>query len=132
MIIREIVVEPQAIAWLPWAVSYFFFIGLAFSSVFVGLLIHKVEKNVRHEFIAIIVALSCAIVAPIALTADLHQPSRIVNFYLHLTPWSWMAWGAIFLPLFTLAVIGYFYAYCVKLFHNSIYLGFCIFSIGDS
>lgn len=24
MIIREIVVEPQAIAWLPWAVSYFF------------------------------------------------------------------------------------------------------------
>ncbi len=51
MIIREIVVEPQAIAWLPWAVSYFFFIGLAFSSVFVGLLIHKMEKNVRHEFI---------------------------------------------------------------------------------
>ncbi|HHT7865021.1 NrfD/PsrC family molybdoenzyme membrane anchor subunit [Pasteurella multocida] len=108
MIIREIVVEPQAIAWLPWAVSYFFFIGLAFSSVFVGLLIHKMEKNVQHEFIAIIVALSCAIVAPIALTADLHQPSRIVNFYLHLTPWSWMAWGAIFLPLFTLAAVGYF------------------------
>lgn len=25
MIIREIVVEPQAIAWLPWAVSYFFY-----------------------------------------------------------------------------------------------------------
>ncbi|XWY20526.1 NrfD/PsrC family molybdoenzyme membrane anchor subunit [Bisgaard Taxon 45] len=108
MIIREILVEPQAIAWLPWAVSYFFFIGLAFSCVLVGLLIHKVEKNVQHELMAIAIALNCTIVAPIALTADLHQPSRIVHFYLHLTPWSWMAWGAIFLPLFTMAVIGYF------------------------
>ncbi|AKD37596.1 hypothetical protein I926_01330 [Pasteurella multocida subsp. multocida OH4807] len=108
MMIREIVVEPQAIAWLPWAVSYFFFIGLSFSSVFVGLWINQKEKNLWAEFIAITLALSCAIVAPIALTADLHQPSRIVNFYLNLTPWSWMAWGAIFLPLFTVAVVGYF------------------------
>ncbi|MFD1805850.1 NrfD/PsrC family molybdoenzyme membrane anchor subunit [Pasteurella oralis] len=107
MIIREILVEPQAIAWLPWAVSYFFFIGLSVSSVFVGLLINRVEKNQYHEFIAVTIALSCAIVAPIALTADLHQPSRIMHFYVNLTPWSWMAWGAIFLPLFTLAVVGY-------------------------
>lgn len=108
MTIREILVEPQAIAWLPWAVSYFFFIGLAFSFVFVGLLISRIEKNLRHEFIAISLGLICAIVAPVALTADLHQPSRIANFYLNPTAWSWMAWGALFLPLFTMAVGGYF------------------------
>ncbi|EGP06009.1 TtrC [Pasteurella multocida subsp. gallicida str. Anand1_poultry] len=115
------------------AVSYFFFIGLAFSSVFVGLLIHKMEKNVRHEFIAIIVALSCAIVAPIALTADLHQPSRIVKFLFYTYPLVLDGMGCDFLTfILRFAVVGYFYAYCVKLFHNSIYLGSCIFSIGDS
>lgn len=117
MNIREILVEPQALAWLPWAVSYFFFIGLAFAAVFVSLLINQINKkslsadkpkNIRNEFIAITIALSCAIVAPIALTADLHQPSRIAHFYLHPTAWSWMAWGALFLPLFTVAVGGYF------------------------
>lgn len=108
MIIREIVVEPQAIAWLPWAVSYFFFIGLSFSAVFAGLIINRAEKNPRHEFIAIALALSCAIVAPVALIADLHQPARVINFYLNPTPWSWMAWGAFFLPLFIIAVAGYF------------------------
>lgn len=108
MTIREILVEPQAVAWLPWAVSYFFFIGLAFSSVFVGFFIHHREKQMTKEFVAIGIALVCALVAPIALTADLHQPSRIINFYLHPTPWSWMAWGALFLPLFTLSVLSYF------------------------
>ncbi|QLB21075.1 tetrathionate reductase subunit C [Vespertiliibacter pulmonis] len=108
MVIREILVEQQSIAWLPWAVSYFFFIGLAFSAVFAGLWIRYNSKNNQHEFIAIMIALVCAIVAPVALMADLHQPSRIANFYLHPTPWSWMAWGAVFLPLFTVSVVGYF------------------------
>ena len=108
MIIREILVEPQAIAWLPWAVSYFFFIGLSLTAILLGFIIYHLEKNTQHEFIAISIALTTALVAPIALTADLHQPSRIMNFYLHLTPWSWMAWGAIFLPLFTVSVVGYF------------------------
>ncbi|CAM4251016.1 tetrathionate reductase subunit C [Yersinia enterocolitica] len=31
--IREILARPQDIAWLPWAVQYFFFIGLACSAV---------------------------------------------------------------------------------------------------
>lgn len=108
MIIREILVEPQSIAWLPWAVSYFFFVGLAFSSVFVGVWLSRTDAHIRNEFIAITLALICAIVAPIALTADLHQPSRIANFYLHPTAWSWMAWGALFLPLFTVFIGGYF------------------------
>lgn len=108
MMIREILVEQQTIAWLPWSVSYFFFIGLAFSLVFVGLWIRYISKNNQWEFIAVTLALICAIVAPIALIADLHQPSRIANFYLNPTPWSWMAWGAVFLPLFTFSVAGYF------------------------
>lgn len=108
MIIREILVEPQSVAWLPWAVSYFFFIGLAFSAVFIAFFLRFSTKNVRYELIAVSLALSCAIVAPIALTADLHQPSRIANFYLNPTAWSWMAWGALFLPLFSIAVVGYF------------------------
>lgn len=33
--IREIMARPQEIAWLPWAVQYFFFIGLACGSVVV-------------------------------------------------------------------------------------------------
>lgn len=117
MNIREILVEPQALGWLPWAVSYFFFIGLAFASVLVALLINQLNKKstqtdkankLRNEFIAVAIALSAGIVAPIALTADVHQPSRITNFYLHPTPWSWMAWGSLFLPLFTASVGGYF------------------------
>lgn len=108
MMIREILVEPQAIAWLPWAVSYFFFIGLSFSAVFVAVFINLLKQSKQAEFIAMSLAMIFSIVAPIALTADLHQPSRIVNFYLHFTPWSWMAWGAIFLPLFSLSVAGYF------------------------
>ncbi|MBN6710235.1 polysulfide reductase NrfD [Haemophilus haemoglobinophilus] len=107
MIIREILVEPQAIAWLPWAVSYFFFIGLACASVLTAFFFHLV-KNSRLELIALSLAFSCAIVAPIALTADLHQPGRIMNFYLNPTIWSWMYWGAWFLPFFVLSVAGYF------------------------
>ncbi|RRD41157.1 NrfD/PsrC family molybdoenzyme membrane anchor subunit, partial [Tessaracoccus sp. OH4464_COT-324] len=87
MIIREILVEPQAIAWLPWAVSYFFFIGLACSSVLIAFLFNLV-KNSYVELIAISLAIVCVIVAPVALIADLHQPSRIINFYLNPTIWS--------------------------------------------
>ncbi|OOR98052.1 tetrathionate reductase subunit C [Canicola haemoglobinophilus] len=107
MIIREILVEPQAIAWLPWAVSYFFFIGLACCSVLTALFFHFIKKS-RFELIALSLALSCAIVAPVALTADLHQPARIMNFYLNSTIWSWMYWGSWFLPLFVFSVLGYF------------------------
>ncbi|MGQ0286117.1 NrfD/PsrC family molybdoenzyme membrane anchor subunit [Pasteurellaceae bacterium 22721_9_1] len=108
MTIREILVEPQGVTWLPWAVSYFFFIGLSFSSVFIAFFLYQREKHISKEFIAIGVALVCAFVASIALIADLHQPSRIINFYLHPTPWSWMAWGALFLPFFIFCLLTYF------------------------
>lgn len=109
-IIREVLVEPQAMAWLPWAVSYFFFVGIAFSAAMIGFAMRFLRKNhnVYHELIAVTIALSCVIVAPIALVADLHQPARAYNFYFSMAPWSWMAWGSFFIPLFAVSVAGYF------------------------
>lgn len=108
--IREVLVEPQAMAWLPWAVSYFFFVGIAFSAAMIGFAMRFLSKNhnIYHELIAITIAFSCVIVAPIALVADLHQPARAYNFYLSMAPWSWMAWGSFFIPLFAISVAGYF------------------------
>lgn len=109
--IREVLVEPQAIAWLPWAVSYFFYIGIAIAATLTAFFLRYFTKpyQVRAELIAVTIVLSCVIVAPIALTADLHQPGRVWHFYAYFTSWSWMAWGSIFLPLFLIASGGYFF-----------------------
>lgn len=107
--IREVLVEPQAIAWLPWAVSYFFFIGIALCAIVTALCFRFFVKpyQIQAELIALVVALSFAIVAPIALTADLHQPGRVWHFYAYLATWSWMAWGSLFLPFFMTSLVGY-------------------------
>ncbi|CAI0707279.1 tetrathionate reductase subunit C [Serratia liquefaciens] len=108
--IREIMARPQEIAWLPWAVQYFFFIGLACGSVVTAVWLRWREPNktVRLELAAVSLAVVSGTVAPLALSADLHQPARIWHFYAHFTPWSWMSLGSLFLPLFTLLVMGYF------------------------
>ncbi|CNH49703.1 tetrathionate reductase subunit C [Yersinia massiliensis] len=110
--IREILARPQDIAWLPWAVQYFFFIGLACSAVlFAGCqrAFSRQQPNVL-EFAALMIAVTSVIVAPLALNADLHQPARVWHFYAHFTPWSWMSWGSLFLPLFSVLVVTYFMA----------------------
>lgn len=108
--IREIMARPQEIAWLPWAVQYFFFIGLACGSVVIAVWLRWREPNktVRLELAAVSLAVVSGTVAPLALSADLHQPARIWHFYAHFTPWSWMSLGSLFLPLFTLIVMSYF------------------------
>ncbi|WP_227719694.1 tetrathionate reductase subunit TtrC [Yersinia proxima] len=115
--IREILARPQDIAWLPWAVQYFFFIGLACGAVlFAGgqrICARQGKLSAQQsqwEFAALMLAVTTVIVAPLALNADLHQPARVWHFYAHFTPWSWMSWGSIFLPLFSLLVMGYFLA----------------------
>ncbi|HEK6319456.1 TPA: tetrathionate reductase subunit TtrC [Yersinia enterocolitica] len=115
--IREILARPQDIAWLPWAVQYFFFIGLACSAVlFAGgqrICARQGKLSAQQsqwEFTALMLAVTAVVVAPLALNADLHQPARVWHFYAHSTPWSWMSWGSIFLPLFSLLVMGYFLA----------------------
>ncbi|WP_261817749.1 NrfD/PsrC family molybdoenzyme membrane anchor subunit [Vibrio gallicus] len=108
MNITEVLVPAQAIAWLPWAAQYFLYIGSAYAAAILFLIALLFNKHTSHRLRAALVltmAIS-AIVGPLALTADLHQPGRAWHFYTHLTTWSWMSLGSLFLPCFSaLAVI---------------------------
>ncbi|NLD08653.1 MAG: polysulfide reductase NrfD [Xanthomonadaceae bacterium] len=105
--IRELLTHPQELAWLPWAVQYFFFIGIAATAAFVAIGIRWFGKGnyKKTELVTLAIAATCGIVGPIALSADLHQPGRIMNFYLSITPWSWMWVGAIIVPGFVAALL---------------------------
>lgn len=93
--------------WLPWAVQYFFLIGLSIAAFFLslpGLLWrHPDWRGVSRR--ALLAALVCGLSAPVALLADLHQPGRFLNFYLHPNLGSWMAWGSFFIPLYLLGLL---------------------------
>lgn len=102
LIIDEVLAHPQDVSWLPWAVQYFFFIGIAACAALFASVLHWRKKETADlENLTLLIALTCAITAPLALTADLHQTARVWHFYAYPTPWSWMPWGALFLPLFT-------------------------------
>ncbi|MDF4797608.1 polysulfide reductase NrfD, partial [Vibrio parahaemolyticus] len=108
MNITEVLVQPQAMAWLPWAVQYFFYIGSAYAAAVLFLIALLFEKHTSHRLrAALVLTLAIgAIVGPLALTGDLHQPGRAWHFYAHITPWSWMSLGSLFLPVFSgLAVV---------------------------
>ncbi|ELB2200744.1 polysulfide reductase NrfD [Vibrio parahaemolyticus] len=108
MNITEVLVQPQAMAWLPWAVQYFFYIGSAYAAAILFLIALLFEQHTSHRLRAALVLTMAigAIVGPLALTGDLHQPGRAWHFYAHITPWSWMSLGSLFLPVFSgLAVI---------------------------
>lgn len=108
MNITEVLVQPQAMAWLPWAVQYFFYIGSAYAAAILFLVALLFEQYTSHRLRAALVLTVAigAIVGPLALTGDLHQPGRAWHFYAHFTPWSWMSLGSLFLPVFSgLAVI---------------------------
>lgn len=109
--VREMVVDTQHIAWLPWAVQYFFYIGIAAASVLVGSLIHYFYKGKNKdsiELILISLAAVGAIVGPMALTADLHQPGRAWHFYPYMHTSSWMSMGSWILPVFVVFTLLYF------------------------
>ena len=102
LIIDEVLAHPQDVSWLPWAVQYFFFIGIAACAALFACVLHwRKQEMPELENLTLLIALTCAITAPLALTADLHQTARVWHFYAWPTPWSWMPWGALFLPLFT-------------------------------
>ncbi|HHF2856003.1 TPA: NrfD/PsrC family molybdoenzyme membrane anchor subunit [Vibrio diabolicus] len=108
MNITEVLVQPQAMAWLPWAVQYFFYIGSAYAAAILFLIALLFEQHTSHRLrAALVLTLAIgAIVGPLALTGDLHQPGRAWHFYAHITPWSWMSLGSLFLPVFSgLAVV---------------------------
>jgi len=104
IMIDEVLAQPQAITWLPWAVQYFFFIGIAACATLLAAAARWIPRgdSLQLQRLCLFIALTCAITAPLALTADLHQTARFWHFYAWPTPWSWMPWGALFLPLFTL------------------------------
>ncbi|MBL1416934.1 MAG: polysulfide reductase NrfD [Moritella sp.] len=107
MNITEILVQPQAIAWLPWAVQYFFYIGSAYAAAILFLLSYLFRAHTSHYLrSALVLTMSIgAVVGPLALTGDLHQPGRAWHFYTNITPWSWMSLGSLFLPLFSALAI---------------------------
>ncbi|MCG9699274.1 polysulfide reductase NrfD [Vibrio natriegens] len=103
MNITEVLVQPQAMPWLPWAVQYFFYIGSAYAAAILFLIALLFEQYTSHRLraaLALTLAIG-AIVGPLALTGDLHQPGRAWHFYAHFTPWSWMSLGSLFLPVFS-------------------------------
>jgi len=100
--IVEVLNVTRPVAWLPWAVSYFFLIGLSYGS-FMLTLPYFVFGRTQHEKLgrlALLGALVCGLTAPVALLADLHGPGRFLNFYLHFQPHSWMSWGSFFIPTY--------------------------------
>jgi len=107
--ITEILTPNIEISWLPWAVAYFFFIGLSITAVILTLpgILFGQKHLLGVTRVAMFIMLICAIVGPVALLADLHQPARFWHFYAHITPWSWMSIGAIFLPLYVVATFLY-------------------------
>lgn len=107
--IIELINVAYDVSWLSWGVQYFFLIGLSFGA-FLLTLPRYVFKRLEYEKaakLALMVAVTCAIAGPIALLADLHQPGRFYNFYLHFTPSSWMSWGSFFLPSYVLLLLVY-------------------------
>lgn len=81
LIIEEVLAHPQDISWLPWAVQYFFYWHCRLRRT-VCLLSSLAEKDAAtEENRALLIAITCAITAPLALTADLHQTARVWHFY---------------------------------------------------
>lgn len=107
--IVETVNVAREVAWLPWAVQYFFLIGLSYGAYLVSLpgLVFRRSGWEGISRLALLAALVCGLTAPVALLADLHQPGRFWHFYAYFTPSSWMSWGAFFIPVYLTGLILY-------------------------
>lgn len=108
MNIIELLTPAYEAAWLPWAVQYFFLIGIATTAALLAAWLAFAPAGTDRARLlpaAVVVLLVASIAAPVSLLADLHQPARFWHFYAHFTPWSWMSVGALLLPVFvTLSV----------------------------
>lgn len=110
MDIIELLTPSYEVAWLPWAVQYFFLVGISASTAIVaaGCAFGSTGSAARQLLpVAITVLLTTVIAAPVSLLADLHQPARFWHFYAHFTPWSWMSLGAYLLPVFVTLSLGF-------------------------
>lgn len=103
MQIIELLTPAYEAAWLPWAVQYFFLVGVATgAALLTSACVFGPAHGLRQRLLptAVLVLAMSAIATPVALLADLHQPARFWHFYAHLTPWSWMSLGAVLMPSF--------------------------------
>ncbi|WP_341644204.1 NrfD/PsrC family molybdoenzyme membrane anchor subunit [Thauera sp. SDU_THAU2] len=107
--IVETINVAREVAWLPWAVQYFFLVGLSYGAFLLSLPGIVFRRRGWHGVsrLALLGALVCGLSAPVALLADLHQPGRFWHFYAYLTPTSWMSWGAFFIPVYLSGLLTY-------------------------
>ncbi|MCK9260209.1 MAG: NrfD/PsrC family molybdoenzyme membrane anchor subunit [Azoarcus sp.] len=99
----------REVAWLPWAVQYFFLIGLSYGAYLLSLpgVVFQRPGWGGISRLALVGALICGMAAPVALLADLHQPGRFWHFYAYFTPSSWMSRGAFFIPVYLGGLVLY-------------------------
>ncbi|CAO3452511.1 NrfD/PsrC family molybdoenzyme membrane anchor subunit [Azospirillum largimobile] len=107
--IVEIINVTREVAWLPWAVQYFFLIGLSVGGVLLSLPGYAFANDEWRKLgrVALLVALTCGLAAPVALLSDLHQPGRFWHFYAVLRPTSWMWWGSLIIPFYVTGLLVY-------------------------
>jgi len=100
----------------PWGYElalYFFLIGSA-AMVFVAAAAPNVFGKVAAPFqnfqlTGMILALVILLASAVLLIVDLGQPARFLYPILHFHWTSPLSWGALFLPLFGLAIVGFIY-----------------------
>tara|TARA_R110001583_G_scaffold24563_1_gene89664 strand:- start:3945 stop:5042 length:1098 start_codon:yes stop_codon:yes gene_type:complete len=99
----------RELAWLPWAVQYFFLIGISYGAYLLSLpgIVFRRPGWEGISRLALLGALVCGMAAPVALLADLHQPGRFWHFYAYFTSSSWMSWGAFFIPVYLGGLVLY-------------------------
>src|SRR5690554_1023694 len=110
MQIIELLTPSYEAAWLPWAVQYFFLIGICATTAIMATAAALAPRGSGMNALLpalIAVLLVSALSAPVSLLADLHQPGRFWHFYAHFTPWSWMSIGAVLLPVFIILSLGF-------------------------
>lgn len=89
LIIDEVLAHPQNVSWLPLGRTIFLFHRHCRLRRTVCLRSPLAQKETADlENLTLLIALTCAITAPLALTADLHQTARVWHFYAYPTPWS--------------------------------------------
>src|SRR5690606_7644704 len=109
MQIIELLTPHYDAAWLPWAVQYFFLVGMATGAALLtawGAWSRPGTPAHMALPVTVVLLLVTVVIAPVSLLADLHQPARFWHFFAHFTPWSWMSMGAVLLPLFVLLSLG--------------------------
>ena len=111
MQIIELLTPAYESAWLPWAVQYFFLVGICTGAALTAAMCAFGKPGsqwARLLPVAVVVLAVSAAAAPVSLLADLHQPARFWHFYAHFTPWSWMSLGAVLMPVF----VALAFAFC--------------------